>query len=97
MGHISQMVAALTHHCDPYRLRLISKSIPKVVIVTGDEDHLVSPHHSQELKDSMPSAELVQWEGTGHGISSQWPKRFNELLEKTFREGLAKSTDEAGQ
>ena len=64
MGHISQMAAALTHHVSPARLAAISKSIPKVVIITGDEDNLVLPSHSLELKASMPEAELIQWEGT---------------------------------
>jgi hypothetical protein len=35
----------------------------------------------------MPEAEFVWWEKTGHGISSQWKARFNELLEKTFEGG----------
>lgn len=81
------MAAGLTHHCGPDRLRFISRSIPKVVIVTGDDDWLVSPYHSQELKASMPEAELVQWKETGHGIHAQRMKAFNSLLERTFREG----------
>ncbi|KAF5387697.1 hypothetical protein D9615_000004 [Tricholomella constricta] len=91
MGHISQMAAGLTHHCTPDRLRFISSSIPKVVIVTGDEDNLVSPRHSLELKESMPEAELVQWTETGHGIHVQRAKRINELLERTFREAQERS------
>lgn len=84
------MAAGLTHHCSADRLRIISSSIPKVVIVTGDEDNLVSPRHSQELKDAMPEAELIQWKDTGHGINAQRTKEFNELLEKTFSEGAEK-------
>lgn len=87
MGHISQMAAGLTHYCSPERLRLISSSVPKITIVTGDEDNLVLPRNSRRIKACMPEAELVEWEGTGHGINSQWPKRFNELLERTFWEG----------
>ncbi|KAF8075949.1 alpha/beta-hydrolase [Lyophyllum atratum] len=91
MGHISQMAAGLTHHCAPDRLQLISSSIPKVVILTGDQDNLVLPQHSLELKDAMPEAELVQWIGTGHGIHAQRTAEFNELLERTFREGREQS------
>ncbi|KAF8897119.1 Alpha/Beta hydrolase protein [Infundibulicybe gibba] len=92
-GHISQMAAGLTHYVSPERLRSISSSIPKVVIVTGDNDHLVLPVHSQELKACMPEAELVEWEDTGHAIHAQRPDRFNELLERTFREGRAMVND----
>lgn len=91
MGHISQMAAALTHHVSPARLAVISKSIPKVVIITGDEDNLVLPSHSLELKARMSEAELIQWQGTGHAINSQRVKEFNTLLEQTFEEGRQKA------
>ena len=87
LGHISQMAAALTHRVTPDRLASISKAIPKVVIVTGDEDHLVAPRHSRALKAAMPEAELVEWTETGHGINHQRAKRYNELLERTWEEG----------
>ncbi|KAG6845860.1 hypothetical protein H0H87_002551 [Tephrocybe sp. NHM501043] len=91
MGHISQMAAGLTHHCSPDRLRSISSSIPKVVILTGDIDNLVLPSHSLELKASMPEAEYIQWKETGHGINFQRTKQLNDLLEHTFREGQERS------
>ncbi|KAG6830198.1 hypothetical protein H0H92_001785 [Tricholoma furcatifolium] len=91
MGHISQMAAALTHHCSADRLRYISSSIPKIVILTGDNDNLVLPAHSLEIKAAMPEAEYIQWTETGHGIHVQRAKQFNELLERTFREGQERS------
>ena len=61
LGHIDQMAAALMH-VSPERLVAISKSIPKVVIITGNEDNLVLPSHSSELKASTPEVELIQWQ-----------------------------------
>ena len=87
MGTISQMAAALTHHVSPERLHHISRSIPKVLILTGDEDNLVRPTNSIHLKTNMPEAELVQWKHTGHAIHAQHLKRFNALLERVFEEG----------
>lgn len=87
MGTISQMAAGLTHHVSPDRLRQISRTIPKVLILTGDEDHLVRPSNSVYLKQHMPEAELLQWQNTGHGINVQWNSRFNTLLERVFEEG----------
>ena len=87
MGTLSQMAAGLTHNVSPERLRHISKSIPKVLIITGDEDHLVRPDCSVHLKEQMPEAELIQWEHTGHGIHVQWNSRFSALLERVFEEG----------
>lgn len=84
IGHVSQLLAGLTHRVTPDRLRNISTSIPKVVILCGDQDHLMNLKHSQELKDAMPEAELVQWENTGHGIQSQRPEKFGELLKEVF-------------
>lgn len=81
------MAAALTHHVSPERLRHISRSIPKVLILTGDQDHLVRPSNSVYLKSHMPEAELVEWDHTGHGIHIQRRDRFNALLERVFAEG----------
>ena len=81
------MCAGLTHYVSPARLRKISSSIPKVLILTGDQDHLVHYSNSQNLQRNMPEAEFVLWENTGHGISAQWKARFNALLEKTFEGG----------
>ncbi|KAF8665599.1 hypothetical protein AX16_000056 [Volvariella volvacea WC 439] len=96
-GHISQMIAGLTHRVTPDRLAFISKSIPKVTIVTGDEDHLVLPVHSLELKAAMPEAELVEWKNTGHGVHIQRADWFNELVERTWREGKEKVSSEGGR
>jgi len=91
IGHISQMAAGLTHYCSPDRLRFVSRSIPKIIIITGDLDNLVLPQHSLKLKASIPEADLVQWSETGHGIHVQRAEDFNNLLETTFKEGLERS------
>lgn len=87
LGALSQLCAGLTHYVSPARLRKISSSIPKVLILTGDQDHVIRSSNSRYLHRHMPEAEFHWWEGTGHGISAQWKTRFNELLEKTFEEG----------
>ncbi|KAJ7045924.1 alpha beta-hydrolase [Mycena alexandri] len=89
IGHVSQLVAALTHHVSPDRLRRISQTVPKVVILCGDQDFLVDLRHSRDLKASMPEAEFVQWESTGHGIHSQRPTEFHELLVRIFNDAGA--------
>jgi pimeloyl-ACP methyl ester carboxylesterase len=87
MGHFSQMAAGLTHHVQPQRLRDISRNIPKVTLVTGDEDHLIRIENSFKLKEAMPEAELVQFKETGHGIHTQRKKEFNKLIRRTIKEG----------
>ena len=94
VGRLSQMSAALTHYVSADRLRAISASIPKVLILTGDEDHLVSPANSKLLKSAMPEAEYIQWENTGHGIQIQRRERFNALIESVVKEGREKSSKE---
>ncbi|KAI0747963.1 alpha/beta-hydrolase [Daedaleopsis nitida] len=84
---ISQMAAAMTHHVSPERLRRISSTIPKVLIVTGDSDYLVDPANSHLIKEHMPEAELVVREGAAHGLTMQCKQWINDLLEKTFKEG----------
>lgn len=86
-GAISQMLAATTHRVDPSRLHTIATSISKILIITGDDDHLVAPANSDHLARCMPEAEYVVWDGTGHAINAQWYRRFNEILERVFEEG----------
>ena len=94
------MAAALTHNVSPSRLEFISARIPKIMIVTGDEDHLVSPEGSRRLWQGMTSkggqdlgVELVQLEGTGHGIHFQREREFNELITRCVREGRNLNAD----
>ena len=81
------MWAAVTHRVLPYRLQALDSAIPKVLIITGDDDNLVAPENSEDLAHNMPHAEYVKWEQTGHAINGQWFKRFNAILDKTFKEG----------
>lgn len=87
LGTFSQMAAGLTHHVSPARLRRISRSIPKILILTGDDDNLIRPSESVHLSKCMPEAEFVQWKGVGHGIHIQEKRRFHASLERVFEEG----------
>jgi len=84
MGALWQMWAGFTHHVQAKRLAQISKTIPKVVILTGDEDHLVRPTNSAYLKKHMPEAEYIVWKNTGHVVGLQHVERFNIVLEGVF-------------
>jgi pimeloyl-ACP methyl ester carboxylesterase len=86
VGALSQMCAALTHHVSTARLRRISSSVPKIIIVTGDEDHLVPCHKSHNIKTHMPEAELVQIAATGHGLVMQRADELNALLKRNIQE-----------
>ena len=94
------MAAALTHYVSPSRLAFISARIPKIIILTGNEDHLVAPKGSMRLWKGMVSerdkdgkdrrdlrVELVQWKDTGHGLHIQREREFNELIARCVREG----------
>ncbi|TCD65413.1 hypothetical protein EIP91_002712 [Steccherinum ochraceum] len=87
VGTLSQMAAGMSHHVTGDRLSKISASIPKVLIVTGDDDALVPPKNSLILKKNMPEAEYVQWEKCGHALHVQYRKRFNALVERVIDEG----------
>ena len=80
------MAAGLTHRVSEDRLREISRCILKVVIVTGDEDHLVDPRGSKFIKANMPEAELIEFPGTGHAIHVQRAKELNEVIARAIRE-----------
>ena len=91
IGALSQMWAGLTHHVSAARLEKIAKSVPKIVIATGDDDHLVAPSNSQYLAEHMPGSEFVVWEKTGHAVQLQRMKEFSALVERCVDEGRAKA------
>lgn len=65
--------------------RLPAIQVPTLVI-TGSEDVLVPPLNSEILAARIPGARLVVFEGAGHGLTSQFPERFCEVVEE-FLEG----------
>lgn len=87
IGALSQSYAALMHRVSVNRLHSIGMTIPKVLIITGDEDHLVHPRKSHYLAKHIPGAELVEWKSVGHVINQQKPAEFHEVLERVFKEG----------
>ncbi|KAG9088858.1 hypothetical protein FS749_001803 [Ceratobasidium sp. UAMH 11750] len=87
VGTLSQMAAGLTHYVSADRLRQIAKDVPKIVLVTGDEDNLVPPRCSEWIQKCMgPQVELVKWKHTGHALQIQRPERFNALVERVIEE-----------
>ncbi|KAH9012721.1 alpha beta-hydrolase [Lactarius pseudohatsudake] len=90
LGAVSQIWAGFTHHVEARRLAQISKTIPKVLVLTGDQDHLVRSSNSAYLSKCMPEAEYVMWKETGHSVNEQHVERFNALLERVFLEGQAR-------
>ena len=100
MGFLSQSFATLTHYVSPARLAKIAHSVPKILVLTGDDDALVDAVNSKHIVEGFASdntkgevnVEYAKWENTGHGIPAQWPDRTNALLEKVFEEGRAKSS-----
>lgn len=98
-GYLSQIVAGLTHSVSPERLAFIAANIPKIGIVTGDNDHLVHPSGSESIKLAMNRAlvnedqqdikrvELLKFEGAGHAIHIQNEAEFNELIDRCAKEG----------
>ncbi|KAF8960226.1 hypothetical protein BDZ97DRAFT_1666151 [Flammula alnicola] len=96
LGYVSQMAVGLTHSVSAARLAYITAYIPKIAIVTGDDDHLVRPSGLDRIKQGMDlelsesdkhRVELLRWDGTGHGIYAQREVEFNQLVERCVREG----------
>ena len=91
-GSLAQTAAVRSHNVTPEQMQKIAKSIPKILILTGDTDYLLKPVNSEWLHSHMPGAEYQVWEGIGHGLVAQVPKRFNETLERVIAEGREKGS-----
>jgi pimeloyl-ACP methyl ester carboxylesterase len=91
-GGLAQTAAATGHNVTAAKLAEISRNIPKILILTGDVDDLIKPVNSEYMAQNMPEAEYQVWQGYGHGLIGQNPKRFNETLERVIREGRERAS-----
>lgn len=78
------MWAVTAHSVSPERLKTISEIIPSILIVTGDNDHLIWPVNSRYLHEHLPGSQYELLKGFGHGLPAQDPPRFNALLGAFF-------------
>ena len=90
-GAVSQMKAALTHHIPDAALAQIDASVPKIAILTGDEDYLVDPRNSEYLSSRLATAQLVKFDKAGHALGNQLAGEVNRVLEEVIREGEERS------
>jgi pimeloyl-ACP methyl ester carboxylesterase len=91
-GSLSQTAATWSHNLTAAQLHKIGETIPKILVLTGDVDHLIKPVNSEYIHQHMPQAEYQVWEGVGHGLVGQLPKKFNETLERIITEGRERGT-----
>jgi pimeloyl-ACP methyl ester carboxylesterase len=68
---MAQVRAVVTHRVSPSELKQINEAIPKITIMSGDQDNLVNPANSEHLKKHMPLAELQIVNGGGHAMTIQ--------------------------
>jgi len=88
-GRLSQVAAALGHKVSKERFLTISKTIPKVAIMTGDDDNLINPKRSKEIHAFIPGSEFKLVKGGGHALPSQIPEEYNEWVTKVISEAKA--------
>ncbi|KAG1439043.1 hypothetical protein G6F56_012427 [Rhizopus delemar] len=89
MGSLSQMLAGLGHHVSDNRLEKIKKSNIPVLVMTGTLDHLVHPSNSHHLSQKL-EAELIVFEGSGHGLQNEQTEKYNDLIDKHFTKASKK-------
>jgi pimeloyl-ACP methyl ester carboxylesterase len=75
MAKQSMAIDAWKGCCD----RLGEINTPTLVI-TGDDDALVPPQNARYLADTVPNAQLVLSENSGHGLMFQSPDKFSEKV-----------------
>lgn len=79
------------HHVSVEQLGVIATTMPKVLVITGDDDNLINPQRSKELHGLLPGSEYICIEGGGHALPSQCPDEVSEILTRVFKEGRERS------
>ncbi|KAJ2807247.1 hypothetical protein H4R20_001360 [Coemansia guatemalensis] len=77
---IGQMGIVFRHHVSSTRLAALGHLLPgkRILIVTGDEDHMVRPKNSLHLADKIGREHVILevFKGAGHGLNSQETAKF---------------------
>jgi pimeloyl-ACP methyl ester carboxylesterase len=73
---LAQVAAVMNHDAAADLVRVRAPTL----VVTGTEDKLVPPHHSDELARLIPGATLVKIPGGTHGFNVEMADRFNETV-----------------
>jgi len=79
LGMRGQQYAITQHHVSPDRLRSLAQTGLPIQILTGTDDNLVRPSNSYYLADQL-SAPLEVFQDSGHGLPSECPERFLDVL-----------------
>ena len=76
---LSDQLRAISGHNTVDRLHLIRA---QTLVITGDEDRIISPRSSEVLAGKIPIAKLVMVKGGSHAFNVEMTSRFNrEVLD----------------
>ncbi|KAJ2829566.1 hypothetical protein IWW50_000784 [Coemansia erecta] len=77
---LGQVGTVFRHYVSPARLANLGRMLPgkRILIVTGDEDHMVRTSNSVYLADKIGREHVILevFEGAGHGLNSQESVKF---------------------
>jgi len=74
-GWIGQLEACL--HGDTYDR--LAQIVAPTLVTASDLDVIAAPHHSREIADRIPDAELHVFEGSGHVALIERPEAFTQV------------------
>lgn len=88
MGYLLQAIAATLHNVRPNRLKQIAEKVPRILVVHGDKDEMISVKHGHDLIAGLGGeSEKVKskiFQDVGHSIHYERRDEFNKLLEEWF-------------
>jgi pimeloyl-ACP methyl ester carboxylesterase len=73
-GFLAQLSACVEHRTTD-RLHQIDRP---TLVLTGTDDRLIAPRHSERIAERIPRARLVNIAGGTHGLNLEHPERFND-------------------
>lgn len=65
---------------------LLANSKLPILIITGDDDNIISPAQSQNMHELAVNSQLVVIKGAGHLTNVEKPAVWNKAVEKYFKE-----------
>ncbi|KAJ3284613.1 hypothetical protein HK104_009852 [Borealophlyctis nickersoniae] len=91
-GAVGQLLACLTHYVSVDRLKQLKSVGFPILVATGTWDNLINPDSSKHLAKHL-ECRLEVFQGSGHAITSEQPKRYNAMLEEHIRRAAKATTN----
>lgn len=85
LGYLMQAFAATMHEVKPDRMKKIAEGVPRILVLHGDLDEMISVKHAHEILEGLggesEKVKYKEFKGAAHQVQWERLEEFNKILE----------------